>query len=312
MDIQKMLMGRSDGFLGSCYFSGSMVISGSIGLLVQNIDLSPLAIVFFRCLFGSLALLVYVFVFRREGFILSRPKFANVAICGVFLVLNWLALFAAFRSTSISVAVSIYYLAPVFTMLYGMARLGESRSTKKFLAIFLAFMGACLVSGINPNTSLESFAELRGVCYALLGAVFYFLVVVSAKRNMGVDASHCAFWQTFIGLVLLSFMVDFQDITSTGELSYASLITIGVVHTAIMYILFYKGIEKSRVSTVAMLGFLDPLVAVGVDVAIQQTELSLFQWIGIILLFGSIGMTTLSGSNKNPKERTIDGNPGYS
>ena len=50
---------------GILLFALAMIISGSIGVFVRYVNLQSLDIVFFRCLFGSIALAFYVFLFDK-------------------------------------------------------------------------------------------------------------------------------------------------------------------------------------------------------------------------------------------------------
>jgi len=135
---------------GILLFALAMAISGSIGLFVRYVNLQSLDIVFFRCLFGSIALAFYVFLFDRISLKAIFNNFWYLLLSALILVFNWVFLFGAFKHTSLSIAISIYYLAPIFVLLYGIFVLKEKRYfTVKLITIIIAFIGAILVSGIS-------------------------------------------------------------------------------------------------------------------------------------------------------------------
>ena len=49
----------------------------------------------------------------------DKKEIFQTLICGVFIVLNWVFLFKAFEEMSISIAISIYNLAPIFVLILG-------------------------------------------------------------------------------------------------------------------------------------------------------------------------------------------------
>ena len=273
---------------GTILFTTAMGISGSIGFFVKLIDLTALDIVFFRSLIASITLFVYILIFERKEFFKIDKNFKYIILTAIFLVLNWIFLFASFKHTSISIAISIYYLAPIFVMLYGVILLKEPNATFKIFIIIIAFIGAILVSNINFTTHTNS---LKGVIYALLAAIFYALLIVVAKKIKDTKASHIAFFQTLIGTFLLIFFIDFNFNIST--IRYDIILLIGVVHTALMYILFFRGIKDAPLSIVAILGFIDPLIALLLDVIILKSHLTLYQYIGIFLIMGAIFLKSL-------------------
>lgn len=269
---------------GGIIFAGAMAISGSIGLFVNLIELNALNIVFFRCLIGVVCLGFYVLLAQRKGFKAILTDWPYILLGGLFLVFNWVFLFSAFIETSITVAVSIYYLAPIFIMIYGMLR-GEAIGIVKVSSILLAFIGAIFVSGIGSSAPLN--ASLWGALYALLAALLYAGLVIVSKHISQTKSAHIAFLQTLIGTVVLASFVEISWQT-LPDIRWDLLLLIGIVHTALMYILFFYGVKNTAVSLVALLGFIDPLIAVLLDKFVLDSVLTLWQWAGVLLILSAI------------------------
>ena len=266
-----------------------MIISGTIGLFVKLINLSSIDIVFYRCLIAAIFLGAYVFAFERDKFNNILNKKILILISGLILVFNWVFLFSAFKHTSISIAISIYYLAPIFVILYGILILKESDIKVKIITVIIAFVGAILVSGINFDTQNSN---LLGIFYALLAALLYASLIIVAKKLKDISPSSLAFIQTLIGAVILIFFISNKTFAINFD-TFKILLILGLVHTALMYILFFKGVHLAPVSAVALLGFLDPLVAVLIDFTILHSKLSPFQWLGVILIMSALAFKTI-------------------
>ena len=98
-------------FLAMCLF-------GLIGILASGVSLPSSVIVLFRGLIGSLfILLVILSTGKRISSEDVRSNLKPLVLSGIFLGLNWLALFEAYKQTTISLATLSNYMAPVFVMI---------------------------------------------------------------------------------------------------------------------------------------------------------------------------------------------------
>lgn len=284
---------------GPFLFGLAMLISGSIGLFVRLIPLSPINIVFFRCAFGAIALGIYVVTFKRNAVRIPRSDLVPISSCGLVLVANWVFLFAAFKQTSITVAVSIYYLAPVLVTLYGIFFLNQKGTKAVIVGILLAFLGAALVSGITVE---DIFAlNILGASYAFLAAVLYAALILLSKRVKHTDSAVSALVQTTVGALVLSFFATFD--IAFAELNWGLVVAIGAIHTALLYILFFRGIRDSPILLVALLGFIDPLFAIFLDRFALGNKISSIQLLGIVCILAAL---TLRAFSENKTEQITE------
>ena len=103
-----------------------MALSGTTGLFSVESGQPTFNVVIFRCLFGALALAGWASL--RGGwkrlFAIEKAQWPLVLVSGICLVVNWLALFEAFKRTSIGFATIIYHLQPFWIVLAGALLLG--------------------------------------------------------------------------------------------------------------------------------------------------------------------------------------------
>ena len=105
---------------GVLQMTAAMVISGSVGAFVFESGQSATNVVFFRCLFGALALAAYCAVqglLRPEH--LTRRVLLLAAAGGAAIVFNWVLLFASFHHASISIATAVYNTQPFMLLALG-------------------------------------------------------------------------------------------------------------------------------------------------------------------------------------------------
>lgn len=110
------------------------------------------------------------------------------------------------------------------------------------------------------------------------------------KHLRGVPPHLIALVQVALGAVMLAPLADFSALPALGA-QWGYLVTVGVVHTSLMYILLYSALQKLPTTRVAVLSFVYPAVAILVDYLAYGRHLSAAQWGGIaLILLGSAGV----------------------
>ncbi|MBZ6075587.1 DMT family transporter [Microvirga puerhi] len=284
-------MGERTGKTGWLEMVGAMAMSGTIGYFVIESGQSIWNVVFFRCLFGAMSLLVYC---GWRGFLFpwrfTTRTFLLSLLGGAAIVLNWVLLFSSYRLTSISIATAVYNMQPFFLILLGIVLFGERPTRDAWGFIALAFIGLLLVVKIDPSGFSLTSGYLAGLGLALGAAALYAVTAVVAKHLKDLPPHLIALVQAVLGTLMLWPFADFTALPAHG-FQWGYLVTLGVAHTGIMYILLYSAIQKLPTTRVAVLSFVYPAVAILVDYIAYGRDLSLAQWSGIILiLLGSAGV----------------------
>ncbi|WP_225835315.1 DMT family transporter [Streptomyces sp. NK08204] len=270
---------------GTAQLTTAMVLSGTLGVFVMESGAPPFDVVFFRVLFGALALGAYVVArgwLRDHGF---TPRTLALAVLGgVFIVFNWVLLFQAYENTSISVATAVYHTQPFYVVLLGALLFRERLTAAGVGWIALAFAGLVLVSGVTPGDFTSGGgAYLTGIGQALLAALLYGLSTLVTKRISGVRPHLVALVQVLVGIPLLLPFADFGAMSGTGW-RWGWLAGLGLIHTGLMYVLMYAAYAKLPTSKIAVLAFVYPAVAMVMDWAVYGHHIGLVQALGVPLI----------------------------
>lgn len=257
----------------------SMILWGTLGAFVLWSGLPALDVAFYRCLLGALFIGVWLIKSRQ------RIKFdraaGTVALAGIFLVLNWVFLFKSFQVSSITIGNISYYLQPVMLILLGIFIYREKVSAKKWLLILLALCGVMLTIDMRHFTSPHIVA---GVGLALLAALFYSFVTILMK-SVHLDYLKVIFIQLMIGVVILVPFVHFHPLSFIAA---SCLLMIALIHTLYAYFLYYKAIKKTTITQIAILSYLDPIVAIATDIVFFNRQLNGYQLAGVALTFTAL------------------------
>lgn len=275
----------------------SMAIFGSIGFFTGKTGIPAIELVFVRCICATLFLgALWVITGQHKTEIWEKKEIVQILLCGIFLVLNWVFLFKAFEVTSITIAITIYNLAPIFVLLLGTLFLKERMTWNSLIAVLICFLGSMLIVGINTVQSISDFLG-SGFVWALLSAFCYAMTMLLGKGVNQLSAYAMTFVQTSIGvLILLPFLnfTLFQGLTTTNWLY---IIGTGLIHTGFVYYLFFDSLRKLTTGVISALVFIDPVVAILLDTLILDFRPTLLQSQGILLIFGGI-IYTLIKPNK--------------
>ncbi|MBO4914652.1 MAG: DMT family transporter [Oscillospiraceae bacterium] len=285
----------------------SMSIFGTIGILRHYLPVPSGFLAMFRGLAGTLFLLL---VDRVRGRQLSRKAVSQsllpLCVSGVLMGLNWILMFEAYRFTSVATATLCYYMAPVFTLLAAPFVLHERLTLRKIICVAAALFGMFLVSGAAYSGSSGS-SGIAGVLCALGAAVLYAAVVLMNKRICGVPASDKTIVQLgTAGVVLIPYVL------LTGELSQVELtpsvavllLVAGLVHTGLSYSLYFASTDYLPAHTLALLSYLDPIIAVLLSALLLREPMSPLQGLGAVLIIAAAAVAELPEHKGKQKETT--------
>lgn len=276
----------------------AMAIFGSIGFFTVQTGLPATELVFVRCICATLFLgTLWLLTGGHKTEVWKKSEVKKTILCGVFIVLNWVFLFKAFEVMSISIAISIYNLAPIFVLMLGSIFLAERMGIRSILATVVCFIGSIFIVGTDNFTSIEQFMN-SGFVWALLSAIFYALTMFTSKTIKGMSAYALTFTQTIVGIFMLFPLCDFSYFDSLTTTNWLYILGTGFIHTGFVYYLFFDSIRNLSTVIVSVLVFVDPVVAILLDIIILSFTPSLFQLFGILLIFGSISYTVFYPEQK--------------
>lgn len=276
---------------GSLEMTAAMLISGTIGWFVLVSGQPVLEVVFWRCVFGAgtLLLICAALGLLKPG-ILTRTTFLLAVASGVAIVGNWVLLFASYSRASIAIGTAVYNVQPF--MLVGLAAvfLGEKITLPKMTWLSLAFLGMLAIVSAHGSGQGGAGNYLQGIGLALGAAFLYAVAALIIKRLSGTPPHLIALIQVVTGIVLLAPWVGGRGLPAETS-ALASLVTLGIVHTGLMYVLLYSAIQRLPTALTGALSFIYPIAAILVDWVAFDHRLTPLQWLGVAaILLAAAGM----------------------
>ncbi|MEJ9307306.1 DMT family transporter [Priestia megaterium] len=267
----------------------SMIIFGTMGLIVRYIDLSSSETALLSSSIGCLFLIVVLFMRKRTiTWKLVKANGCILFFSGIALGGNWMFLYQAYDHTTLTNATLGYYFAPVFVMILSPFILKEQLPVKKIICIGIAIIGMLMIVG--NGVSASGTEDLLGIFFGLLAAACYAALMLLNKfiRLMGrLEITIIQLGITALLLLPYVFLTEGFGVFEVFKSSVPFIIILGIVNTGIGFWLFFSGMEKLKGQSIAMLSYVDPFVAILISAVILREHMTLVQILGGALLLGS-------------------------
>lgn len=271
-------------------FLASMCIFGTIGILRRYIPLSSSLVALARGVIGSVFLgLVMLWGKQPLDGASVRKHLPLLIVSGAAIGFNWIALFEAYNHTSVATATLCYYLAPILVILASPFVLKEPWKGKSILCAVVALAGMVLVSGITEVGS-AGMGERKGILLGLVAAALYASVILMNKKIPDVPAWDKTILQlSMASISLLPYVLLTENwcAVMVTPIAVVFLLIAGVVHTGIAYWLYFSSIGDLPSHTVALLSYLDPVLAILLSVVFLKEPMSIPAGIGAVMILGS-------------------------
>lgn len=269
----------------------SMLIFGSIGAFVKNINLSSVDIAFLRAVIGCMFLVCAGFIIRQKISLNSiRKNLLLLVLSGAAIGFNWILLFQAYKYTTLSNATLSYYFAPMFVIILSPVILKERLTPIKIACIAAAMAGLFLILNMNSGSSGSSYNHVKGILYGLSAAALYASVILMNKFIKDLSGFETTLIQLLVAALVLLPSILYDGGLNLSALSLKALIfvlVVGVIHTGIAYLMYFTSMKEINGQSIAILSYIDPIFAVIISAVFLGEAMTPLQGVGGVLILGS-------------------------
>ena len=283
---------------------------GSMFMLVKYAlaDFSPAEVAFFQAIIGAVGLFVIVNAKGGEaraklGDVLRRPGWA--------LLLGALAIAAPFTLITFGeltvpsgLAGVLASTTPIFFALFALlVNPSVAVNRRQGAGLIVGLLGVALIVGVHSIHTLSQFlGALALLGAAASGALSYFVVRLQ-YREKGVPASTSSFFALGIGsLLTLPIAVVTAPRELPGVRAVLAVIALGLLCTALAYLLYYSLIDQVGGQRAALANYLTPAFALFYGVLLLNESLTLAAVIGLVLIVAGAETTLRGASDRRSKD----------
>lgn len=266
------------------YILSAIFLWSSLGIVIRVSGVPVHILIFFSSLISAL---ITGLLFLKKEYRQEMPGgrgLAYLIIIGPLSLLNSFSFFYAYKNTSVANAVLTHYTAPLIVAFLAPVLLKEKITPRILIAVALATSGLWIMLNMSAaqflgliiagdrNTGGILAGLLSGLTYAVIIILFrifsqnYHPIVLTFSQNM------------VIPLILLPFV----DITIDTARALWAFAIMGIVHSTIAPLLYFRGMRDVTANRAAILGYLEPVCAI---------------ILGVIFLGEGINYKTLMGGS---------------
>ena len=264
----------------------AMFLFGTLAPFVRNIDVSSGELALYRAVMAAVLVGGFLLITKQKLSVSNiKKELLLLSLSGMAMGINWILLFEAYKYTTVSVATLSYYFAPILVMVVCPLLFKEKLTSKQILCFVMSTAGLVLITG----TAGGGKQDLLGIVFGLGAAMFYAMVMIFNKFIQGVTGLHRTFIQFLAAIIILLPYVALTSGFHLGDLDkvgWSALLVVGFIHTGITYCMYFSALKDLPGQKVAILSYIDPLVAVLVSVIWLNEAMTIPQVIGGVLILG--------------------------
>lgn len=280
-----IIMTRSQ-HAGYAFILAAIFLWSSLGVVVRLSGVEGHILIFYSVLVSVILQGTIVLQKKYREEITGLNKLSYPFILGIFLMLNNLFFYYAFQNTTVANAVLTHYTAPIIVAFLASAFLGERVTWKLLTAIAVASAGLwILLNGFNVGE-----AHGYGIAAGLASGVSYAIIIVLSRSfSRHFSPIILSFWaNAFIVVMLLPFVRAFPI------QAWGSFLVMGIVHSTVAPILYFKGLQTVTANRAAVLGYLEPVSAILFSMLFLNEKPGIYSVFGGVLILFS-GYLTVRG-----------------
>lgn len=281
----------------------ALVSAVSYGLIplfilpVKELNFPLNTTLFYRFFISALFLLAFL-IYKKESLKVNKIEFLILLVLGLLYGLSSDFLFLGYELLTPGIASTVLFVYPIFVALLLALFFKEKITRFTFFSLLITFSGIFILS--TNGTSLK--INFAGLLVCILCALFYavYMVIVN-KSGMKVSGIKITFYSLlFSAAYYLVKMVLVNDslAASTGlilHMSLFALVTTVFSITALIYAIQYIGSTPT-----AIMGALEPVVAVLISVCFFAEDLTWNLMLGVVLILAGVIFNVVFDAKKQP------------
>ena len=275
---------------------------GATGVFVRNLSflgLAPIEIVEIKSIATAIVAILFLFFYDKELLkVRLKDLWCFVGTGVLSLLLFNILYFHTMTLTSLSVAVSLLYTAPVFVMILSVFLFKEAVTKRKVLAVAFAFIGCVLVSGaITGTTTLTGlgliFGLTSGLCYALY-SIFSRYAINKGYHPFTITAYTFVF-TSIGGSIFTDFNLVGQVYIQNKSEVVLNYLILTVFISFIPYILYTIGLVHIENSKAAVMVSVEPAMATLLGFLVFDEIPTFWNFLGMIFIVSAVVILNIQG-----------------
>lgn len=238
----------------SLYILLAIFLWSSLGVIVKLSGVAVHVLIFYSVI---VSLIVQGIILSRKNYRKEFPGLKALKyplILGAASLINTFSYFLAFKHTTIANAVLTHYTAPVIVAFLAPLFLRERVTRPIIISIIIASAGLwIMLNGFSFNEG-----DALGITAGIASGFAYAAVIILIRvYTQSFNPVVLAFFSNSVIAILLAPFVREFPVNALW-----SFLVMGIVHSTIAPILYFKGLRYFSAGRTAVLGYIEPVIAI--------------------------------------------------
>ncbi len=241
---------------------------------------------FYRFLIAAILILGYLVFYQKESIKINLKESIIFSILGLFYALSAEFLFIAYDFLSPGIASTIFFIYPIMVALILGIFFKEKITLATTISLFIVVVGVGVLS-IKDNFVINYI----GLFVSLLGALMYalYMIIVNKTKIKASGVKVSFYSMVFASLfflvktLVLGNSVAIPSLKIGTHLALFSLITTALSVVSLVYAIKYIGSTPT-----AIMGAVEPVVAVMISVGLFDETLTFSLIAGVIIIISGV------------------------
>lgn len=263
-------------------------------------DFHPVAIVFFRCLFGGITLLP-LFLWKKTGKDFDKlPPLIMIALLSASI--PWVFMSFSQQGLDTTISAVLNATGPIFGLLYSVVIFKVKISKQEFTGVLIGFSG--ILISFWMAFSPEIGFRLSSASLLLLAVSLYALsAILTSKYLTNVSVFTLSFTSMTVGTIYAGFIMiwvepfSYQSLQSSENI--IALIMLGVFNSGLGNMLYFYLVKSGGPIFALLITYLMPITTILLGVLALNENLGAGTIIALIFVLTSVYFTQRKGGIKN-------------
>ncbi|HAB62981.1 DMT family transporter [Stutzerimonas stutzeri] len=259
-------------------------ISGGIAGVLLSDGWDAFVVSFFRGAIGLLSVLIWLALRPGASGLANRKLWFWLVIAGLGVAGNFAFYFLSIRQSSVAVAATLMYCAPVFVYLVSFVLKLERSTPLKWVAIGMVMLGIVLLTGVYKNDA--GGVTLIGAGAGLLAGLSYAVFIFGFKYAAPHGTPQAILVIAFAALVtVFIWLVEANQVMAVFRSpSWLLFMLLGVLGAGLSFTLYIIGLHHTAPSVASVVAMVEPVSATLFGVAVLNESLGGLQIVGMALI----------------------------
>lgn len=294
-----MLSDRTKGYVVGAIAAATYGMNPLFALPLYADGMDTNSVLLFRYLL-AIPLMGILLRARGHSFRLDGRRVAALAVMGVLVALSSLTLFLSYNYMDSGVASTLLFVYPVMVALIMALRYGERLSPVTIVCIGVTLLGIFLLNKTASGASLSP----AGIWLVMGSSLSYalYIVVINRPYFRNIPTLKVIFYVLTFGLTVFvaGALAHGAVEVPTHWYMWGNLLALAVLPTAVSFFCTTLAIQYIGPTPTAVLGALEPVVAVVISVCVFADMLTARQVTGIVLILAAVTVIIAGGKITQP------------